>query len=145
MTCPECAAFHGNGHRSPEVPEQLELAGDDDWYAILSTISSEVPSRKRCQNWVKQAGVSGEKALDTVRAMHDKLRWDDKKKLWHYRAGGAQQECTHPWRLFQRWSKRNSFSAVILPAPAKVTPPDAGDYSAAARNLEVARAKRRRT
>ena len=73
LVCNDCGS---TSIRSSEEP-------DDDFYAYLVTMSTEVPSREHCEDWLAKKGVSEEIALDTAEDMHNKLRYSEKTRRWN--------------------------------------------------------------
>ncbi len=73
LACNDCGSLDV---RSTEEP-------DDDWYAYLVTMSTAVPGREHCEDWLAEKDISEEIALDTARDMHNKLRYSEKTGRWN--------------------------------------------------------------
>ena len=90
MICPECGAVFS------------EKSESEDWYAILSTLSDQIPSRDHCQAWNDSKGISDADAEQTAMSMLATLRYDKKAGVWRR----GKTEYVNIWATFRSWCLR---------------------------------------
>ena len=93
LVCHECGSLNVGTDGEPPP---------DDWYALLVTMSDQVPSQEHCEAWLDSKGLSDEAADAVAISMHASLRYDPKKQAWMYN-GKPRYDI---WRTFQTWMNR---------------------------------------
>lgn len=88
--CPSCGALF------------TEKTNDDGWYAILATLSDQVPTEEHCLDWIESKGISDADAEQTATAMLASLRYDKKLGVWKR----GKTEYVQIWATFRSWCLR---------------------------------------
>lgn len=90
--CRDC----GSVDIEPDAPSE------DGYYAILTTLSDQVPAEQHCDDWLESKGIGFDEAEQTATAMLASLRYDVKKAVWVR----GKTEYVQIWAVFRTWSLR---------------------------------------